>query len=201
MTNRDLVDEFAIVDEFTRRYYFPKVIAGLMNIDEAMIEEASEKVALRIREGRRIFGFGNGGSEAISDAFIYALEQRISPAFQFDTYSNPKLPEVTDSPNSKLFHHRILRSGRKGDLAVLISASGNSNNINEISRLCRQKGVETVSVSGDGRITNNPKTKAGLPIVIPLEDQQTLEDVTLGVVYLISELVQYKIEGKKYDVS
>ncbi len=189
------------LEQFIGKYYLPHVVEGLRTIDAQVLEDISERVAHRIREGRRLFGFGNGGSEAISEAFIYALEQRISPEFQFDTYSNPKLSEAVDSPNQELFNHRIKRSGRKGDLAILVSASGNSDNVNTVSAICRENGVETVAISGNGRIANDPETKTDYSIVIPIEDQQILEDVTLGVIYLIAELTQYKTEAKEYDVA
>ncbi|MCH7535224.1 MAG: SIS domain-containing protein [Bacteroidetes bacterium] len=187
------------IQHFMEEYYIPGVVEGLRTIDDQILEDVSEKVVHRIREGRRIFGFGNGGSEAISEAFIYALEQRINDEFEFDTYSNPKLGEAVDTKNGKLFNHRIRRSGREGDLVVLVSASGNSENINNVSALCKEKGVETVSVSGGGRIANDPKTTADNPVVIMIKDQQILEDVTLGLVYLVAELAQYKTGGVSYD--
>lgn len=189
-----------VVNRFIKEYYVPRLVSGLRSIGRQDLESVSEKVADRILKGGRIFAFGNGGSESISEAFIYSLEQRVGYEFEFDTYSNPKLSEATDFPNSLLFNHRIKRSARNGDLALLASASGNSDNINNASVLCREKKVETISVSADGRISNDPMTKADYAVIIPIKDQQILEDVTLGFIYLITQLAQYKTAGTRFNL-
>ncbi len=189
------------VAEFIQEYYFPQVLSGIQQLDEQVLNEVGEKVACRIKEGRRIFGFGNGGSEALSEAFILALEQRISTEFQFDTYSSPTAAEAIFTPNVELYQHRLRRSGRAGDLAVLISASGNSENINRASALCREQGIETVSISANGRVARDPSTKSDVPIVIPVEDQQMLEDITIGAAYLIVEIANHNVEERKISVT
>ncbi len=188
------------IESFMQEYYLPELVAGLRKMDKGALEDISEEIANRVRNGQRIFGFGNGGSEAISEAFIYALERNIPEEFKFDAYSNPKLSEAVDAGNSELFNHRIKRSGRNGDLAVLISASGNSDNINQSSTLCKLTGVKTASISGDGKIAKDSTTKADYPLVIPIKDQQILEDATLGILYIIADLAMSKVTKKMYDV-
>ena len=198
-----MTEEFTkSIEAFIGQYYISRVVQGLRDIDNRVLDEVSDKIAQRISEGRRIFSFGNGGSEAISESFILSLEQRITPSFQFDTYSNPKLGEATAVTGiDEVFHHRIMRSGRPGDLTLLVSASGDSENINKVSLYCRRQSVETISISGNGRVAKNGPTKSDYPIIIPLQDQQIIEDVTLGILYLIGEIAGNKVNGHKYDIA
>lgn len=189
------------IEDFVKVYYMPKVVKGIDDIENNVLEEISDKVAQRIKGGRRIFAFGNGGSEAIAEAFVYSLEQKIGDNFKFDVYSNPKLSEATDAGISTLFNRRIRRSGRPGDLAVLVSASGNSDNIANASKACSSQSVEAISISGNGRVANDKECAADYPVVIKINDQQIIEDVILGAVYIIGKMAQYQVEGKKYDAN
>lgn len=187
------------IEGFIQRYYLLKVVEGLNSIDVSVLEAISDKVAQRVREGRRIFAFGNGGSEAIAEAFVYTLEQRIGDNFKFDVYGNPRLSEATDAGINTLFNFRIRRSGRPGDLAVLVSASGNSTNINNVAGLCREQSIETISLSGNGLIAT--ARRSDYPIIFQINDQQILEDVTLGLLYIVGEIVEQKVNGKKYNAA
>ena len=184
------------IGRFMREYYFPEVIGGLSSIDDNVLNDISDKVAQRIMEGKRIFAFGNGGSEAIAEGFIHTLEQRIYHC-KFDAYCNPGLRRVPDAEFNLLFDRRIKTSGRSGDLAILISASGNSENILNASALCSGLGIESLLLSGNGAIAG----KSDYPVVLQIHDQQILEDVILGFLYIVSDVVEQKVIGLRYDVA
>ena len=189
------------IEQFMHEYYIPKVVEGLIGIDERVLDEISDKIAQRVRRGGCILAFGNGGSDAIAESFILSLEQRINPRFQFDTYSNPRPGEASTATGIDLiFNRRILRSARQGDLVVLVSASGDSENINRASIYCKASSVETISVSGNGKISYGP-AKSDCPIIVPLQDQQIIEDVTLGILYLLGEVTASKVNGFEYDIA
>lgn len=197
MINEKLLQE---TNKFVEEYYLPQLFKGILEVENMPIEKISNKIATAILGGKHIFSFGNGGSEAISELFIQSLEQNISTEFQFDTFSNPKLSESKGIPNEELFNHKIKRSGKKGDLIILISASGNSENIKKASILCKEKGIETISISGNGEIVNNPEIKSDLAIVLNIKDQQILEDITLALINIIVDLVLHKVNKLNYSL-
>lgn len=184
------------VVKFVNDFYVPNVIQGLKNFSEADLELASNEIIETIKNGNTIYAFGNGGSEAIAEHLIYSLEKTVDYKFPFTSYGNPKLSEITDACNCELFNQRIIRSGKAGDLAFLISASGDSVNINNLSVLCRRKGVNTISLSGTGRISNDLETKAGLSLVVPIKDQQIMEDTTQCIIHILVKITQSKLSGE-----
>src|SRR3989338_4140504 len=171
------------IESFIQDYYIPQLVEGIRGIGTIQLDELSGKAAKAIRKGNNIFAFGNGGSEAIAEHLVYSLEKRVRGLgnykyynCKFSTCTNPKISEATDVPNAELFNGRIRQTGRNGDLAFLVSASGNSDNINNVSQVCRQEGVKTISLSGAGRITYDAKSKADYSVIIPIKDQQIGED-------------------------
>ncbi|MBU1018742.1 SIS domain-containing protein [Patescibacteria group bacterium] len=166
--------------EFLENYYKPHLIQGLASLSSDDISKVSNEILDVVENGGRIFAFGNGGSEAIAEHLLYALEFGISDNYQFDTHGNPKTSYYIKTPIDKLFNPRIKRSARPGDLVFLISASGNSRNINNAAKLCRKMGIRTISISGDGAIVK----LSDLPVMISLHDQQILEDITQVFIHM-----------------
>lgn len=160
---------------FPGDYYKPRLIEGLEAISPDVISQISREIEKVIRREGRIFAFGNGGSEAIAEHLLYTIEDEISDEYQFDTYGNPK----TNTPIDQLFNPRIKRSARPGDLVFLISASGNSKNINEACRLCREMDIRTISISGQGEVAEI----SDFPVVIPSKDQQISEDIAQALIH------------------
>ncbi len=178
-------------------YYQSRVVEGLLKVEGGRVDELSDKVATQIQSGNgRIFAFGNGGSEAIAEHFIYSLEDAVSTNFPFDAYINPKLSGAANVFNEYLFNRTLERHARKDNLVFLITASGNSENINNASRLCREKGIETVAISRNGRIASDTNTKADTCVVIEEDDQQILEDISQSLLHLVVNATSQKLEGK-----
>lgn len=187
-----------IIHSFIHDYYLSNFVQEFRAIDLELIEELSNLIVEVAREGRRFFAFGNGGSEAIANILIHLLETSFRFDFKFDAFGSPLSHEIIEKENEKLFLDRIKRSGCRGDLVFLISASGDSLNINEVSGLCRRLGITTISLSGRGTIVNGPNA-AKHNIVFDLKDQQILEDVTLAVVDLLIIFAKNKLEGREND--
>ncbi len=181
------------------KYYLPKFIETLRIINLDFIDNLSDFIVEVVRGGRRFFAFGNGGSEAIANILIHLLGKSFSLDFKFDVFQSPLSQEIIEHESEKLFLDLIRRSGRVGDLVFLISASGDSLNINEVSALCSSLGITTISLSGRGAIVNG-RCAAKYNVVFDLKDQQILEDVTLAVINLLVIFAGNKLSGKKVDL-
>ena len=168
---------------------------------KAAINRAVEEMVTCFRSGGRVYFCGNGGSAA--DAQHLAAE--FSGRFYFD---RPVLPADAlhcntsyltavgnDYGYDRIFARLISGLGRKGDILVGISTSGNSKNILEAFEVCRQKGVKTIAMTG--ATGGKMKELSDLLINIPSTDTPRIQEAHITVGHIICELVEQEIFGEK----
>ena len=163
------------------------------------IEAAAKMVEQSLRGGGKIHFCGNGGSAA--DAQHLAAE--LSGRFYFD---RPPLNAealhcntsyLTAVGNDYGYEHvfaRLLRgSGRKGDVLVGISTSGNSRNILEAYKVCQELGIGIISLTG----TTGGKMKdfGGLLLNVPSTDTPRIQECHIMIGHIICELVETEMFG------
>ncbi len=151
--------------------------AALMRGHERLVEAIAEV----LQSGGRVYACGNGGS--MSDAMHFAEElcgrfretRRALPALAF---SDPATLSciANDFGFEQVFARQIEAHGRRGDLLLLLSTSGESPNIVAAARAARRKGVFTAALLGRGG------GKAGTEVDVALVDPET------GLVERIQEL-------------
>lgn len=168
---------------------------------KAAIGEAVQAIVGCFRSGGRVYFCGNGGSAA--DAQHLAAE--FSGRFYFD---RPVLPAdalhcntsyltavANDYGYDKVFARLISGLGRKGDILVGLSTSGNSENILRAFEVCREKGVRTLAFTGaDG---GRMKAMSDLLINIPSTDTPRIQEAHITVGHIICELVEQAIFGEQ----
>ncbi|MFH1785312.1 MAG: SIS domain-containing protein [Candidatus Micrarchaeota archaeon] len=178
--------------------YVQDVVAGLREVCNHSLIPIIHDIVQTISANGNIFAFGNGGSHAEADSFLFALEREVDPTIKFGSFGNPKLDGILSRRSESLFDHILTRRARKGDLVILVSASGNSCNILGASALSRKSGARTVSISANGLIT-----KQNVPdhlIIIPLQDQQKLEEVTIATLLILARQVGLLLSGKSESI-
>jgi len=120
----------------------------------APFEKMLEACTACIEAGGKIFFFGNGGSA--SDAQHLATE--LSARYKKDRKAIAAISLATDTSAltaigndygfERVFSRQIEALGRKGDLAIGITTSGNSGNVLKALELCREMGITTVGFTG-----------------------------------------------------
>lgn len=166
---------------------------------KAAVQDAVDAIVNCFRSGGRVYFCGNGGSAA--DAQHLAAE--FSGRFYFD---RPVLPADAlhcntsyltavgnDYGYEQVFARLISGLGRKGDILVGLSTSGNSANILRAFEVCREKGVTTIAMTGasGGRM----KELADLLINIPATDTPRIQEAHITVGHILCERVEDNIFG------
>jgi D-sedoheptulose 7-phosphate isomerase len=117
------------------------------------IGEAGDLLVESLRSGGKIFSMGNGGS--MSDAMHFAEEltgrfRDDRPAISAISISDPT--HITCTANDygfeAIFSRYIEANGRKGDVVVAISTSGNSANIIRGCEAARAIGMKVIALTG-----------------------------------------------------
>jgi len=116
--------------------------------------EVIEVVAAALRDGHTLLLFGNGGSAAdaqhIAAEFVnrFKIERPPLPALALTTDTSALTSIANDYGYADVFATQVLALGRRGDVAVAISTSGNAENVLRAVRVCRRLGIRTVGLTG-----------------------------------------------------
>ena len=137
---------------------------------EEKIEKAISLMADSIKNGGKIISAGNGGSMCDAQHFAEELSGRYRndrPAYPAIAVCDPShLTCVGNDYGFDYVFSRFLEGlGFKGDVFLGISTSGNSRNIIECCKVCKDKGLKSVVLLGkDG---GKLKEVCDLPIIVP----------------------------------
>ncbi|WP_303962559.1 D-sedoheptulose 7-phosphate isomerase [Succinatimonas hippei] len=137
---------------------------------EEKIEKAISLMSDSIKNGGKIISAGNGGSMCDAQHFAEELSGRYRddrPAYPAIAICDPShLTCVGNDYGFDYVFSRFLEGlGFKGDVFLGISTSGNSRNIIECCRVCKEKGLKSVVLLGkDG---GKLKDVCDLPIIVP----------------------------------
>lgn len=117
------------------------------------IEEAGQILSHAIRSGNQIISCGNGGS--MCDAMHFAEElsgkyRNDRPAYPAISISDPAhLSCVANDYGYEFVFSRMVEAiGRKGDVLLAISTSGNSENILNAISAAKSKGMRVIGLTG-----------------------------------------------------
>jgi D-sedoheptulose 7-phosphate isomerase len=135
------------------------------------ILRAARELIATIESGKKILVCGNGGSAADAQHFAAELVGR----FEKERASYQAIALTTDSSaltaigNDFGFEHIFSRQveglGRKGDMLIAISTSGNSPNIQKAVQKAASMGMQTIGLLG--RDGGGIKGDVGYPIIVP----------------------------------
>ncbi len=158
------------------------------------IRRSAERCIEAFRNGNKVLFCGNGGSAA--DAQHLAAE--FSGRFYYD---RPPLPSealhvntsyltavANDYSYEEVYSRIVMGSGRRGDILIGLSTSGNSENIIRAFRAARMIGMTTISLTGmtGGKL----KEISDLLINIPSTDTPRIQESHIMVGHIICELVE-----------
>jgi D-sedoheptulose 7-phosphate isomerase len=164
-----------------RRHTGPIIVAAL-----AMREA--------IAHGGRVFAFGNGGSAAEAQHFAADLvgrfmrERPAMGAIALTTDTSALTAIGNDYSFRRIFVRQLEALGRRGDVALGISTSGESPNVLDAIRYAREQGLRTIALTGrDGGTIGQA---AELHMNVPDENTVRVQEVHLTILHAICEVIE-----------
>lgn len=170
--------------------------------DGELIERISHSIDLlteAFRKGNKVLLCGNGGSAA--DAQHIAAE--LSGKFYMD---RPPLPAeachvnssfvtaVSNDYNYDLAYSRYVEGfGRKGDVLIGLSTSGNSGNVILAIEQAKKMGMVTIVLTGESG--GKMKNLVDVLINVPSGDTPRIQEAHILVGHIICEMVEKNIFG------
>lgn len=107
-----------------------------------------------IRDGNKIMFFGNGGSASDAQhlatelAVRYVQDRGPIAAIALTTDTSSLTAIGNDMGFEALFERQVQAIGRPGDIAIGISTSGNSANVNRALIAAKEMGIQPMGLSG-----------------------------------------------------
>lgn len=170
----------------------------------APIARAGVLLAESLRAGGKVMACGNGGSAADSQHFAAELVNR----FERERAPLAGLALTTDTSNltsiandyayEQVFSKQVRALGRRGDVLIAISTSGNSRNVIEAMRAAAELGIRTVALTGNG----GGKMAALLGeddvhVCVPHKTTARIQEVHLLTLHCLCDLVDLQLLGEK----
>ncbi len=166
------------------------------------ISKFCEMLVNTFQNSNTIFTCGNGGS--MCDAMHFSEEwtgrfRRDRKAMPAIAISDPS--HITCTANDYGFQYifsRVVEGlGKEGDLLLGISTSGNSQNIIEAVSSAADKKMKTVCLLGkDG---GKLKETCDLPIIVPAETSDRIQEVHIKIIHIVIETVERKLFPELYN--
>lgn len=159
------------------------------------ISLASQKIIACFKKNHKLLIAGNGGSAA--DAQHISAEL-VGKFYSFDRIALPVIALTTNTSiitaigNDFSFDKTITRQvealGKKGDILLCISTSGNSKNTIEAAKLAKKMGIYVVSLTGEtgGEI----KKISDLTVKVPSQNTPIIQNCHTVIYHIICELVE-----------
>jgi len=160
----------------------------------ARVQILTEQITQTFRRGGKVLFCGNGGSAA--DAQHLAAE--FSGRFYSDRDPLPSealhcntsyLTAVANDYGYDMVYSRLLKgSGKKGDILVGLSTSGNSTNIIKAFEQAKEMGITTVAFTGS--TGGAMKNLSDILINIPSDDTPRIQECHITLGHITCQLVE-----------
>ena len=163
------------------------------------VARAADMIIGSVSAGGKVLVFGNGGSAADAQHIAAELVNRLNydhppiPAIALTTDSSILTSIGNDSSFDKVFERQIRALGRKGDVALAISTSGNSPNVLCAVEAAREIGVTTIALAG--RDGGKLAALAELALVVNADSTQRIQETHITIAHILCELVEDALFG------
>jgi len=161
------------------------------------------RILEHIDQNKSIWIIGNGGSASTAEHFetdLHFIRSKSITKF-------PKVAALTSNSSlisaisndigyENVFSIQLVRKAQRGDLCILISASGNSENLVNAVQAAKALGVYTIGILGfdGGRLTN----LVDLPLLVKTKKGMygPVEDIHLSICHEISARIYKSLTAK-----
>jgi D-sedoheptulose 7-phosphate isomerase len=173
-----------------------RLLEQVMNDDAFLqsVQKAGEAMSTSIAEGGKIISCGNGGSMCDAMHFAEELTGRYRDnRAPIAAISISDLSHMSCVGNDYGYQHVFSRYveglGRKGDVLLAISTSGNSANVVEAAKKARSMGVVVVALTGkDGGVL---ASCCDIEVRVPwMEYADRVQEVHIKVIHALIDYIE-----------
>ncbi|MGB5599558.1 MAG: phosphoheptose isomerase [Thiothrix litoralis] len=157
---------------------------------------AARLVFEAIQRDGKILSCGNGGSAGDAQHFSsemlnrFEQERRGLPAIALTTDTSTLTSIANDYSYERIFARQIEALGRKGDVLLAISTSGNSSNVNRAIETAHDCGMQVIALSGKaGGSMKDLLQNGDVELRVPADSTARIQETHLLLIHCICDLV------------
>ncbi|MCX6349847.1 MAG: SIS domain-containing protein [Candidatus Aureabacteria bacterium] len=158
------------------------------------IASAARLLIGALKAGNKILICGNGGSAADSQHIAAELigrfkrERQALPAIALTTDTSILTSLANDYAFDLVFARQVDALGKRGDILILISTSGNSPNLTAAARVARALRLSTLALLG--RDGGKLKDEVDLSLIVPASDTARIQEGQSVIYHILCDLVE-----------
>jgi D-sedoheptulose 7-phosphate isomerase len=159
------------------------------------INAAANMIVESFNKGNKILTCGNGGSASDAqhfaaefvNSFSKTLNRKALPALSLNSDSSVLTAIANDTQFAKIFSRQVEAIGKSGDVLVVFTTSGNSENCINALMTAKQLELNTIVFSQKNRIS---LTLSDIVIAVPSTNTQIIQECHIVAYHLIADLVE-----------
>ena len=165
------------------------------------IEKVAEEIIRAFKNDKKVLLCGNGGSAAdaqhiaaeFSGKFYFDREPLFAEALHTNTSFLTSV--ANDFSYNEVFARAVKAMGRKGDILIGISTSGNSLNVTKAIEMANK--MKMVSIGLSGKTGGKMGDICKYLIKVPSTDTPRIQESHILIGHIICEIVEKEIFGDK----
>lgn len=156
--------------------------------------EAVDLVIAALRDGRRIFVCGDGGSAAQAQHLAgelvgrFLIDRPALPCIALNTDTSVLTAVANDYDFEEVFERQLEALLEEGDILIALSTSGESANVLKAAGYARQRGAKVVALSGAGG--GHLQQLADVCLCVPAETSPRVQEGHLLLLHILCHRIE-----------
>lgn len=168
----------------------------------ALIEQFVDLLTETFNNDGRVYSAGNGGSHCDAMHFAeewtgrYRKDREPVPALAFSDVSHMSCTS-NDYGFEHVFERMVQAFGRKNDVFLAITTSGNSKNLILAAQAAKAKGMKVVGLLGK---TGGPiRELCDIPIIVPGSTSDRIQELHIKIIHIAIECTERRLFPHLYE--
>jgi D-sedoheptulose 7-phosphate isomerase len=170
----------------------------------APLVRAGSLLAEALRQGGKVLACGNGGSAADAQHFAAELVNRFEmerpplAGIALTTDTSTLTSIANDYAYLQVFSKQVRALGRRGDVLLAISTSGNSANVVEAISAAHELGLRVIALTGNGGGKMAAMLGADdVHVCVPHKSTARIQEVHLLALHCMCDGIDFQMFGAK----
>ena len=171
-----------------------------------LIAEAGVRLAKCLLNDGKILICGNGGSAAnclhFSAAMIscYEVERPALPIIALNTDLSALTSVANNNHYDHIFARQINALAREGDLLLVLSTAGNTNNLLQAIHAANDRGIDTIVLNGrDGGVLASHLGPEDLELRVQANNAAQIRELHLFILHCFCDLIEQSLFGQMLE--
>ena len=172
---------------------------GINSLDLPRLLQIEDIIFNKIKQNKKIFVCGNGGSASVANHFLCDFNKGIK--LSSNNKLKPKVVSLSDNMETilavandisfnKIFSFQLDNHFSKGDIVILLSCSGSSPNIIDALNYCKKNKIFTITLTGFAK--KNIQKKADINLDLGIKNYGVSEDFFQIIMHMLSQSIRLK---------